>query len=228
MKPIRPMPKGMPLRRQLLFGSRAPGLRWRELWFRQLTEDSITLNWSLIESNDAVRKDVEDAKRAGKIRNTSTIAYEGRLAADPNVRGEFTRLVALRDQACAQEPRLVLGRLKRPSHVLVNLMELQRNPTNRRHAASISSYLSYLQRLTRRKPRNAVQPPRGSAADQQSLDLSIPMTIGAHDGRVPRISLTYQVDKATHDALRLKSFNSHIPIQRLIDAAVRGWLSSQN
>jgi hypothetical protein len=219
------MPKGTTLRRQLLFGSRAPGLRWRELWFRQLADDSAALNWSLEESREAVRKDVEAAKRAGKIRNTSTIAYEGRLAADPNVRGEFARLVALRDEARAQEPGL---RLKRPSHVLVNLMKLQRSPINKRHAASTSGYLSYLQRSTRRRPRNAAQPPHGSAADQQSVDLSTPMTTAAHDGRVPRISLTYLVDKATHDALRLRSFKSHIPIQRLIDAAVRSWLSAQN
>jgi hypothetical protein len=226
-KPIRPIPEGMTLRRQLLLGSRASGLRWRELWFRQLSEDGITLSWSRQESRDAVQKDVEVAKRTGKITVTSIIAYEGRLAADPNVRGEYARLVALRDQVCAQEPGLVLGRLKRQSHVLVDLMKLQRDPINRRHAASTSSYLSYLQTRNKGKHRNAGEPAHRSAADQQSLDLSAPMTIGTHDGRVPRISLTYQVDKATHEALRLKSFNSRIPIQRLIDAAVRGWLSAE-
>jgi hypothetical protein len=217
-------PAGSPLRRELLLSTHAAGVRWREAWFVQLAADSRRFSWSFAQIDAAVMKDVAAAAAAKRLSNISTLASEGRLAADPSVRGEIERLMAIRDEVCATEPDLIRRTLQRPTHVLVLLMRLNRKGNLRHHTADGSVFLQYLQRQLATRPSKKAIPNSEKARPRATHPDHVPLVAQ----RVPRIALTYQTDQATHEALRQRSFHTGTPIQRLIDSAVRSWLQEQS
>jgi hypothetical protein len=137
--------------------TRQPDERLREQWLWVLVRKAILENLSFEEVAIAVYKSVVAAMAAGNIRKKKAayeLSREGRLAAHPDVRDHFERLVALRDQLWASHASELKPRLHGPSQVLVDLMMCQRNPQERHHAASVTSYLLFRCNL----PPNARRP----------------------------------------------------------------------
>ena len=117
-------------------------------------------------------------------------------------------------RAVAQYPCVVQRTLKRPSHVLVELMRLERNTSKRDHAADVPAFSAYLRARAERSVEK--QQDSRSASSSSSSEQII--------GRVeiPRSPLACQADEATQEAPCLRSFITCI--QRLIDSAVQSWL----
>ena len=212
-------------RRQLLLSARAAGVRWREAWLTRLAADSLRFAWSLADIDAAVKEDIAAASAAKGLTNTSTAASEGRQAAHPSVRGELERLIGIRDEVCTREPDLIRSTVQRPSHVLIDLIRIQREAKLRHHAVNASAYLKYVRsRYTAGRVTNQVA---NLVASPPEVAQTTPSSSVLQRKRTPRIALTYQVDQATHEALRLKSFNARVSIQSLVDGAVQSWLQKQ-
>jgi hypothetical protein len=124
--------------------------RLREHWLRQSARKAISENLSREESAITVYKGVVTAMAARNIRKPKAayeLSREGRLAAHPDVRNHFERLITLRDQLWASHASELKPLLHGPSQVLVDLMMCQRNPQERHHAASVSSYRLFRRNL---------------------------------------------------------------------------------
>jgi hypothetical protein len=89
-----------------------------------------------------------DVALAGNLKNRKsidTLVSEFRLAGHPDVRDQIARLLKIRDEAWAMEANFLRGSpLHGPYQTLVDLMYRQRDPDERRHAASTKAYLKYL------------------------------------------------------------------------------------
>lgn len=220
---------GSALRRKLLLNTHVAGVLWREQWYFQLAADATRLNWSMAEVKAAVADDVEAVKAAKELSpvTASNLVGEGWLAGHPDVRGELHRLAAIRNELRVTERDLISQTLRRAAHVFTQLMRLQRDPRRRHHAASLSAYSKYLKRSRNRKTSKASTIAQPSVLPPPALPSAPAGHPSLHRARTPRIALTYQVDVATHEALRLESFKTRVPIQGLIDSAVRRWLQDQ-
>jgi hypothetical protein len=124
--------------------------RLREEWMRGLARDGILKNWTDEDIREVVKNSVSVAMGVQNIRKPKAayeLAREGRLAAHPDVRGHFERLVALRDKLWLLHAADLKPRIHGPSQLLVDLMMCQREPHERHHTASMSAYLLYRKNL---------------------------------------------------------------------------------
>lgn len=215
---------------QLLLNVLRYGGGWREQWFRQLAEDSARFGWTIALIYAEVANDVEAVKIARNLEPGSldNVAGAGRLAAHPDVRGEFVRLCAIVDEVWVLEKNLVYKTVRRRYHMLENLMRLQREPSDRCHAVSASAYKEYLQRQlpdkfadenASSKPpieQSRSSPRMGATVAKTSEDINTgSMDLAAQDEPTDRMVLLQE----------LRTIGSLI--QQWIDHAVRLCLKSQ-
>ena len=132
--------------------TRQVGDRGREIWLQQLAQKSLERHWTAEQAHIAALRDALGAALAQNIRSEqamNTLISEGRLAARPEVRAEFGRLMSLRDEVWSLEAGFLRSTLHGPSRVLVDLMRRQSKPEQRHHTASARAYLNYLRRRFR-------------------------------------------------------------------------------
>jgi hypothetical protein len=120
----------------------------REQELQIFAQESARKNYSEDQCYIAVQKRVIDVPLSGNIKNRKsidTLIGQFRLAGHPDVRDDFARLMKIRDEAWEMEASFLRGSpLHGPSQTLVDLMYRQRDPDDRRHAASTKAYLKYL------------------------------------------------------------------------------------
>ena len=74
----------------------------------------------------------------------ANVIGDGALAAHPDVRDHFSRLVTIRDELWKAEPDYLRCTLHGPSQLLIELMRRQKNPSEQHHAKNAISFLKYL------------------------------------------------------------------------------------
>lgn len=132
--------------------TRQIGERFRERWFEQLARDSAAFRWNNLKIRAEAERGADDAAASGNIRTVSSrneLARQGRLAAHPDVRSEYARLVKLRNDVFQAHPDLVRAVRHGPSQALVDIMQRQKNPRECHHVADANAYIRYLQACQR-------------------------------------------------------------------------------
>ena|SRR5689334_127072 len=167
--------------------------RSRDIWHEILAAESKKKRWTVRQIRDAVDEDVEAVLDARVIERESTaneLKHQGRLAAHPDVRREFRRLLRLRDEAWSSDPELFEATLKRRSHSLVRVMKLQKDPKRRRHTISAQAYIRYVKDVYRagaahqEEGKNAAK--RASLSAQPAPEMSRSQRHSAPEGKPPR------------------------------------------
>ena len=121
--------------------------RFREIWLTSIAKHSRENRWDKADIIQATLTGALEAALAGNIRTKAAadeLARQGRLAAHPDVRFEFDRLVALRNEVWLRDRTLLKCFHHGPSQILVDLMTRQRDLADRQHVSSADSYLRFL------------------------------------------------------------------------------------
>ncbi len=130
-----------------LTDTRQKGERKREEWLADIAKRSDAEGWTIATARAKVRSEVVEAEKVGNLKDEGAIANvirDGVLAAHPNVRGDFSRLVTIRDQLWKKDPDYLRRTLHGPSQILIELMRRQKNPSEQHHARSAADFLRYL------------------------------------------------------------------------------------
>jgi hypothetical protein len=139
-----------------LAATRLAGQRMRELWLTDFAAQSLSKLWNLEEIKAAAADGAVAGLRAGNlhsVRSALEVARQGRIAAHPDVRAHFKRLVAMRDRIWLNEPDLVRAILHGPSQLLIDILQAQKEARLRHHVASDAAYIRHL--LSRKADRDA-------------------------------------------------------------------------
>jgi hypothetical protein len=143
------MPKGRADPSESLLKTRLKGERWREQSLHDLSRMSTKNEWSEEQCHIAALDAAIDVALAHKLNTrgaVNNLVNDLRLAGHSEVRDEFERLLAVRDEVWAVDPAFLRATLHGPSQVFVDLMRRQRNRSERRHTANAKTYLRYLRR----------------------------------------------------------------------------------
>ena len=127
--------------------TRQQGERKREEWLADFAKRSIAENWTTSTARRKAELDVLDAELVGHLKTEKAVANainEGMLAAHPDVRNHFARLLAVRDELWKIEPDYLREKLHGPSQILVELLRRQKKRIERHHTESAAAFLRYL------------------------------------------------------------------------------------
>jgi hypothetical protein len=137
-----------------LLQTRVDGERMREETLQAFAEESHQKAWSEDRCHLEALNVALDAALAGKFasrRSINTLIGELRLAGHVDVRGEYSRLKAIRDQVWAADPAFLRETMHGPYQTLTHVLHRQRNADERQHVINKRAYMTYLQKSLRRK-----------------------------------------------------------------------------
>jgi hypothetical protein len=125
--------------------TRQVGERKREQWLREIARRSLQEKWTYGKAKQVISEEIKSSNLSTAKSQGNAIS-EAMLAADGSVRGDFDRLVEVRDESWQRETNFVRRVRHGPSQVLVDLLRRQSREDERTHAASADAYLRYLHR----------------------------------------------------------------------------------
>jgi hypothetical protein len=132
-----------------LTDTRQEGDRKREEWLADLAKQSATERWTKETARTMARRDVGEAAKIGHLKSKNTMitaVSEGTLAAHPDVRDHFSRLVKIRDELLEKNSDYIRRTLHGPHQLLIELMRRQKKPSEQHHAKSAADFLEYLRK----------------------------------------------------------------------------------
>jgi hypothetical protein len=121
----------------------------REQALRAFAAESAEKMWSKLKCRVEASALAIDVALAGNLTSRkaiNTMSGELQLAGHADVRNEFERLAALRDEIWSIEVNLLREALHGPSQVLIDMMRRQKRPAERHHVASAQTYIRYLRK----------------------------------------------------------------------------------
>jgi hypothetical protein len=124
--------------------TRQKGERKREEWLAAFAKRSAAEGWTIDTARAKACSEVVEAKGLKDKGAIANVVRDGMLAAHPDVRDDFSRLVALRDKLWRMEQDYLRRNLHGPSQLLIELMRRQKNPSERVHAKNATAFLKYL------------------------------------------------------------------------------------
>jgi hypothetical protein len=132
-----------------LTDTRQKGERKREEWLADFAKRSVAEDWTIDAARAKASSEVVEAEMVGNLKNEAAkanVIRDGVLAAHPDVRNHFNRLVKIRDELWNSEPDYLRSTLHGPSQILVELMRRQKKPSERHHTKSAADFLEYLRK----------------------------------------------------------------------------------
>ncbi|MGH7039868.1 MAG: hypothetical protein ACREE1_17225 [Stellaceae bacterium] len=126
------------------------GERMREEWLVDIAKRSAAEHWAKNTAQRMARSEVNEAAEVGHLKSKNamtTAACEGALAAHPDVRDDFGRLMTIRDELWKSEQDYIRRTLHGPSQLLIELMRRQKNPRERHYTNSAADFLKYLREV---------------------------------------------------------------------------------
>ncbi len=116
--------------------------RKREDWLRALARRSASEEWLLTQIEQTVHQEVMCSSHLQTPRSRQEANRQGRLAADPDVRIDFDRLVRLRDECWTADPRFFRRTRHGKSQLLIDILMRQKEPARRSDVVSPHAYLT--------------------------------------------------------------------------------------